>query len=62
MKKVIMNDNSESGSSIDCDEKSNNSPMSTNSQSSMPYHKHPMSKKSGITSNDIDMDQYASQA
>lgn len=56
MKQVIMNDNSESGSSVDCDEESDNGPMSTNSQSSVPYLKHPMHKISGITSNDIDMD------
>ena len=56
VKKPVMNDDSDSGSSIDCDEESDHEPISTNSQSSMPYHKHPMSKKSGITSNDIDMD------
>jgi hypothetical protein len=56
MKQVIMNDNSESGSSVDCEEESDNGPMSTNSQSSVPYLKHPMHKISGITSNDIDMD------
>lgn len=31
IKQVIMNDNSDSESSIDCDEESDNAPMSTNS-------------------------------
>jgi hypothetical protein len=53
-------DNSDSGSSIDCDEDPDNDQMEISSQSSKQYSKHPMSKISGITSNDIDMDQYAS--
>lgn len=53
-----MENCSDDGSSVDCEEESI-APMSTNSQSSVPYHKHPMSKKSGITSNDLDMDLYA---
>ena len=57
-----MEDDDDSGSSISCDDIGDDQEhqLSTNSENS--HIKHPMNKVSGITSADLDMEDYASQA